>query len=54
MPVKLQYRCLNCGKRFEAETLTPEEAKRARENREPTGPIHCPDCGKREVRKGWE
>jgi DNA-directed RNA polymerase subunit RPC12/RpoP len=49
-----RYRCLNCGKRFDIEVLTPEEVKRAREERRPTSAIHCPDCRRTSVREGWD
>lgn len=48
------FRCLNCREVFEVEVLTPEEARRAREQRQSTSAIHCPRCNHTDLRDGRE
>lgn len=54
MPVKIRYRCLNCGERFEAEVLTEEEKLEHRRLNRPTGQVQCPKCNRLDIRRGWE
>lgn len=54
MPVQTHYRCNNCGHCFEIEVLTPEEKRDAERRNQPVYPISCPECHRRDVRKGWD
>jgi DNA-directed RNA polymerase subunit RPC12/RpoP len=54
MTERIKYRCNNCGHRFEAETLTVEEKRRANEDNRDTYPIACPECLRANVRRGWD
>ena len=54
MSERRRYRCTNCGEKFETEVLTPDEVKRAREQRRPTSAVHCPRCNRTDIRGGWE
>lgn len=45
-----RFRCLNWGKRFEAEVLEKGEAERERVS---TGPVRCPECRRSDLREGW-
>ena len=54
MPVRLRYRCNNCGYRFEESVLTPDEQREVVLERRPTSRIACPECHRTDVRKGWE
>ena len=54
MPEIIRYRCLNCGHRFEEETLTREEDRELRRDGKRTYPIHCPRCNRTDCRRGWE
>jgi len=54
MPERIYFRCNNCGHRFEAEALTKEEEQKAKEERQPTSAIHCPNCNRTDIRRGWE
>ena len=54
MPEIKRFRCLSCGRRFEAETLNEEERREARHNHHPTSPVYCPDCHRTDIRGGWE
>ncbi|ACK86165.1 zinc ribbon domain-containing protein [Methylorubrum extorquens] len=53
MPISVQYRCLNCGHRFETRALTEEEAREARRRNERLSAVHCPRCNRTDIRKGW-
>lgn len=53
MPILAQFRCLNCGQRFETQILERgEKQDYERENR-PTSPVHCPKCNRTDVETGW-
>ncbi|MBI1210014.1 MAG: zinc ribbon domain-containing protein [Alphaproteobacteria bacterium] len=54
MSARKRFRCLSCGKRFEAEVLSEDEVRAARLRGEPLGPIHCPECNRTNCRGGWE
>ncbi|HBC09259.1 MAG TPA: zinc ribbon domain-containing protein [Rhodospirillaceae bacterium] len=54
MPEMVRYRCLNCGHRFEEETLSPEESRERRKEGKRTWAIHCPECNRTDIRPGWE
>lgn len=54
MTTRVRFRCLNCGNRFEEEVLDEDEKREARRRDQPTYPIHCPDCQRTEIRRGWE
>ena len=45
------YRCLNCGERFKAFTMTRREAE---EEQVQLSPVRCPSCGRTDLREGWE
>jgi DNA-directed RNA polymerase subunit RPC12/RpoP len=53
MPVRIRYRCGNCGERFEVEVLTPDEVREARRRDQPTRDVQCPKCRRTDVEKGW-
>ena len=46
----VRYQCQNCGNRFEAEVLTPEEVRQRERERRPMGQVHCPRCNRTDVR----
>lgn len=54
MTETVRFRCQNCGRRFESEVLSPEEQLDARREDRPTAPVHCPECNRTEIRRGWE
>ena len=54
MPRKTPYRCNNCGKRFEAETLSKQEVDEAYKRGLLTSSIRCPECNRTDLRRGWE
>lgn len=54
MPELARFRCLNCGKRFEAEVLTQEEQEEYRRRGLRSGNIQCPECRRNSVRRGWD
>ena len=49
-----RFRCLSCGRRFEAEVLTDAEKNDAERDARPLSRVRCPDCNREEVRPGWE
>lgn len=49
-----RFRCLNCGHRFECDVLTKEEISQRQNNNLRSYPIHCPECGRTDIRDGWE
>jgi rubredoxin len=49
-----QYRCQNCGHRFEVEVLSPDERLQAEREGRPLSGIYCPECRRSDVRPGWE
>ncbi|RYF30461.1 MAG: zinc ribbon domain-containing protein [Comamonadaceae bacterium] len=54
MPSQAQYRCRNCGHRFEVTVLNADERREAERHRQPLYAIACPDCRRQDVRPGWE
>lgn len=54
MPEYVRFRCNNCGHRFEKEVLIEEERRKARFENRPTSPVHCPECNRTDIRRGWE
>ena len=54
MPELVRFRCLNCGHRFEEEVLTEEERREADRENQHTTPVHCPECNRTDIRRGWE
>jgi DNA-directed RNA polymerase subunit RPC12/RpoP len=54
MSNSIKYRCLNCGDRFEAETLSQEERRDFDRKNRLYGPVRCPKCSRSDVRCGWE
>lgn len=54
MSVTMRYRCLNCGNRFETIVLTVGEVEEAKLQERPLSSVHCPDCRRRDVRRGWD
>jgi len=53
MPLRLRYRCNNCGEQFEATVLTADEVREAERRHETLGNVHCPKCNRTDVIKGW-
>jgi DNA-directed RNA polymerase subunit RPC12/RpoP len=51
-----RYRCNNCGHRFEVEVLSMDERREAEREGRPLSAIRCPqpNCGRTDVRPGWE
>lgn len=54
MPIKMKYRCNNCGERFEIDILTEDEKREFERQRLNYTPISCPKCHRRDYREGWE
>jgi len=54
MTERVGFRCNNCGHRFEAEVLDEDERREARRENRPTNDVHCPECHRTEIRRGWE
>ena len=54
MTEMVRFRCLNCGRRFEAEVLDEDEKREARRRDQPLGRVSCPECKRRETRRGWD
>lgn len=50
----VRFRCLNCGHRFAAEVLDEDEKREARLFRRPMSAVHCPECNRTDIRRGWE
>lgn len=50
----IRFRCLNCGRRFDAEVLDERERETARRERRPTSPLQCPECRRTDLRRGWD
>ena len=46
MPEMRQYKCLNCGYRFEVEVFTQEELKKSKQESKPIygDPARCREC----------
>lgn len=49
-----RYRCLNCGRRFETEVLTPEEQQEAKRQGRALCYVACPECRRTDIRFGWD
>ena len=54
MPDVVRFLCNNCGHRFETEVLSEGESREARQRNQPTSPVHCPQCKRTDIRRGWE
>jgi len=54
MSETVRFRCNNCGHRFDAEVLTDDEKRQARLKNRPTSAVHCPQCNRTDIRRGWE
>lgn len=54
MPERRPFRCNNCGHRFETEVLSEAESREAAQANRPTSAVHCPECNRTDVRRGWE
>jgi len=54
MPENARFRCNNCGKRFETQILTKEEARDLERKGRPVYAIQCPECHRTDIRDGWE
>ncbi len=54
MPELARFRCINCGHRFEVEVLDDDERREARRENRPTSAVHCPECYRTDVRRGWD
>ena len=54
MTERVRFRCQNCGYRFETEVLDEAERREARRLDRPTSAVHCPDCHRTDIRRGWE
>jgi DNA-directed RNA polymerase subunit RPC12/RpoP len=53
VPTLTRYRCRNCGHRFEIEILSEQEVRELHRRRQPTSQVHCPECRRTDVYKGW-
>ncbi len=54
MTERIQFRCNNCGHRFEVEVVDEYERREARREKRPTSAVHCPECYRTDIRRGWE
>lgn len=54
MPERIRFRCNNCGYRFETQVLDEDERREARRENRPTNVVHCPQCQRTDIRRGWE
>lgn len=54
MPDTVSFRCNNCGHRFTADVLNDAEKRAARDEGRPASRLHCPECHRTDVRRGWE
>lgn len=54
MTEEVKFRCLNCGHRFVQEVLTEKEKREQARERLQSSPVSCPECGRTDVRRGWE
>ncbi len=54
MPERARFRCKNCGHRFEADVLDEAERREARREDRPTSAVHCPECRRTDIRRGWD
>lgn len=50
----VRFRCNKCGHRFETEVLSERERLETRRRNQPTLPVHCPQCKRTDIRRGWE
>lgn len=53
MTETVRFQCLNCGHKFEAEALTADEKRQARDEGRPLYPMACPKCQRTDTRRGW-
>lgn len=54
MPEHIRFRCNNCGHRFETEVLDEQERREARHENQPTNAVHCLQCQRTDIRRGWD
>jgi DNA-directed RNA polymerase subunit RPC12/RpoP len=54
MSEAVRFRCINCGERFTSDVLDEQEKMEARRRGRPTSAIRCPQCGRDDLRRGWE
>lgn len=50
----VRFRCLNCGKRFEETVLEAHEKQEAKRLNHQLIMLHCPECNRTDLRRGWE
>jgi rubredoxin len=50
----VRFRCQNCGYRFETEVLDDHELRQAKRLSRPMSAVHCPQCHRTDIRRGWE
>jgi len=50
----IHFRCNNCGHRFTAEVLDEVEKRDARRENRATSALHCPNCRRTDIRRGWD
>lgn len=50
----VRFRCNSCGHRFDAEVLDKDECREARRINRPTSALHCPECNRTDIRRGWD
>lgn len=53
MSSSVQFQCLNCGHRFEAEILTEDEVRELERRQRRAGVVQCPVCNRTDIRRGW-
>lgn len=53
MTERVRFRCNNCGHRFESEVLDEDRRHEARRENRPTNAVHCPECNRTDIRRGW-
>lgn len=54
MTERVHFRCNNCGHRFEVDMLDEYERREARRENRPTTAVHCPECHRTDIRRGWD
>lgn len=54
MTERINFRCNNCGRRFKAEVLDENERREARREYRPNNALHCPECHRTDIRRGWD
>ncbi len=54
MTILIRYRCNNCGNRFKTEVLEPHEKQEYIREGRPFYNVHCPECNRTDIRRGWD